>query len=86
MSSKHNIDTYSKLAEGARFYLNESFHYINESLTDELAGIILSNELESVDINEKDKEISRNLDLPSNPVELLQENITDVLSEETLNS
>jgi hypothetical protein len=28
---KHDIETYTKLAEGAQFFLNESFKYIDQT-------------------------------------------------------
>ncbi len=84
MKQRHDINTYSKLAEGANFYLHESFHYINEALTTELASYIFSNQIEAINPTAKDRQIYENLDLPHNPVELLQADIPDVLTEETI--
>lgn len=86
MKKKHDINTFSKLAEGATFYMNESFHYINEALAYESASLIFSKEIESIDPSIDDKKIIDSLSLPEDPIDLLQANIPDVLSENTLKS
>ncbi len=84
MKNKYDILTFSKLAVGASFYLNEAFRYINAALSDEVAAILFSKELENIDLSKEDKTIIKKLNLPENPVELLQANIPDVLTDHTL--
>ena len=84
MNSKHDITSFSQLASGANFYLNEAFHYINEALSDEYSGIILSNKLKEIEISDDDQKIIENLSLPNDPVELLQADIPTPLTEDTL--
>ena len=57
MTPKHDIETYSKLGEGISFYLGESFHYLNESLTYELASVIFSDELQKIDPTDSDRKL-----------------------------
>jgi hypothetical protein len=84
MTNNHDIETYSKLGEGISFFLNESFHYLNESLICELALINFSNEIKNIDPTDFDRELINNLKLPKNPVELLQtENIKPLTDETT---
>lgn len=84
MKKNHDIDTYSKLAEGANFYLNESFHYINECMKAELALFLFAKDLESITPTDNDKKIVENLHLPDNPIECLRSDICDVLTDETI--
>lgn len=84
MSEKHDIETYSKLAEGATFFLDESFKYIHEALSSELSSELFSKMLIDIDATEEDREISENLEIGNNPIELLQTQIDNPLSEKTL--
>lgn len=84
MKNNHGIETYSKLAEGANFYLNESFHYINECMKDELAAFLFAKDLELIDPTDNDRKILGNLKIPNNPVELLRSDLNDVLTDETI--
>ncbi|WKN43568.1 hypothetical protein [Tunicatimonas pelagia] len=81
---EHDINTFSKLGEGINFYLNESFHYINEALIYEFASYLFSEELKKIDPSDKDKEIIESINLPESPVELLQVDLPEVMTEETL--
>jgi hypothetical protein len=83
MSSKHEIDTYSKLELGATFFLQESFHYLHTALKCELASIIFSKELDSIEPSKEDRDLMEKTSLPDNAVGLLQSNIPDVLTEKT---
>lgn len=83
MSHKHNIETYSKLAEGINFYLNESFHYLNESLIYESASIFFSEKIQKIDSTDSDRKLIENTNLPESPVELLQSKTTELLTDET---
>lgn len=83
---KHDIETYTKLAEGAQFFLNESFKYIDQTLKSETASIIYSQLLDKIEPNEKDKAIFENADFTDDTLELLQSEIGTVLSDETLKS
>lgn len=83
---KHDIETYTKLAEGAQFFLNESFNYIDQTLKSETASIIYSKLIDKIEPNEKDKAIFENTDFTDDILELLQSEIGTVLSDETLES
>lgn len=83
MSSGHDIDTYSKLAMGASYYLEEAFHHIHSALSFELAAFLFSVELDKIDPTKNDRELIEQLDLSEDPVELLQQDIKDVLTENT---
>ncbi|MCP4353757.1 MAG: hypothetical protein GY795_50565 [Desulfobacterales bacterium] len=86
MKKNHDIETYYKLAEGAKFFLDESFHYINEALSDEFASIIFSEKINSVEPSEDDRKIIADSNIPEDTIELLQAEDLDILTEETLNS
>ncbi|NQV19314.1 MAG: hypothetical protein HQ534_12330 [Armatimonadetes bacterium] len=85
MKNKHDIETYFKLAEGANFFLDESFHYINESLSYEFASKLFSEKIESIEPSEEERKINANSNLPEDTIGLLQAEIPDVLQGETLN-
>jgi len=68
---KHDIETYTKLAEGAQFFLNESFNYIDQTLKSETASIIYSKLIDKIEPNEKDKAIIENTDFTDDILELL---------------
>ncbi len=86
MSKKHDINTYSKLATGASFFLEESFKYVNAALEYEFASILFSQLLDKIEPNEDDRKRIANLDFPENTIELLQFDNQDVLSDETSKS
>jgi len=81
--NKFDILTFSKLSEGIDFYLNESFHYINEVLINEYASLLFSKLIETKDFLDKDIEIISKLDIPEKPVELLQSSDLDPITDET---
>ena len=83
MTNNHDIETYSKLGEGIHFYLSESFHYLNESLIYEYASVIFSKDIQKIDPTDSDRKLIENLSLPENPVELLQTDGIEALSDET---
>lgn len=83
MNDKHDILTYCNLGEGANFYLSESFHYINVSLVNEYAGIIFSEKLEQIDPTSEDHKTLKSAILPENPIDLLQQDLPEVLTNET---
>jgi hypothetical protein len=83
MANNHDIETYSKLGEGISFYLSESFHYLNEALIYEYASIIFSEDIDKIDPSEADRKLIENLSLPENPVELLQTDNIEAISDET---
>lgn len=82
-SSKHEIDTYSKLELGATFFLKESFHYLHTALKYEFSSIIFSKELDAIAPSKGDREIMGKTDLPNDAVGLLQSDIPDILTKET---
>jgi len=83
MNEKHDIEIYSKLESGASFFLQESFNYIHIALSYEYAGILFSQKIDKIEPSIKDREMTDFLDVPENPVELLQAQIPNVLTEET---
>ncbi|MFL9832051.1 hypothetical protein ABS764_14460 [Flavobacterium sp. ST-87] len=54
MSTKHEIDTYSKLALGGTFFLQESFRYLHTALKYEFASILFSEELNAIEPSTED--------------------------------
>lgn len=83
MTNNHDIVTYSKLGEGINFYLNESFHYLNEALIYEYASIIFSADIDKIDPTDSDRKLIENLSLPESPVEFLQTANIESLTDET---
>jgi hypothetical protein len=81
---KHDIETYAKLAEGAKFFLDESFRYIDETLKSETASKIYAKLLDKIEPNDKDIEIIKTTEFSNDTIELLQSEDGTVLSEETL--
>jgi hypothetical protein len=83
MKNNQDIETYSKLGEGINFYLNESFHYLNEALIYEYASIIFSAEIDKIEPNDSDRKLIENINLPENPIELLQIKNIEAITDET---
>lgn len=83
MSNKHDVDTYSKLALGATFYLEQSFGCIDSALSYEFASILFSKAIEKIDPTETDRKLFEKMTLPESPFGLLQADFDDVLSDET---
>jgi hypothetical protein len=83
---KHDIETYNKLAEGAQFFLIESFKYIDQTLKSETASIVYSELLDKIEPNEKDRTIIENTEFTDDTMKLLQSEIGTVLSDETIES
>lgn len=83
MQEKHTIQTYSKLAEGATFFLNESFRYAKEALIDESEAEIFSQLIHKIEPSEKDRELLKT-PMPEKAIDLLQLSRLEVISEETI--
>ncbi|MBF6642341.1 hypothetical protein IVB69_12690 [Flavobacterium sp. J49] len=83
LMKNHDLETYAKLAEGAKFFLDESFKYIDETLKSETASLIYSKLLEKIEPNDEDLEIINTSEFSNNTIELLQSEIGKVLSDET---
>lgn len=83
MTNNHDIEIYSKLGEAINFYLSESFHYLNEALVYEYASIIFSADIDKIDPTDADRRLIENLNLPENPVELLQIDNIEALTDKT---
>jgi hypothetical protein len=83
MSSKHEIDTYSKLELGGTFFLQESFNYLHTALKYEFASILFSKELDAIKPSKEDRNIMDKTHLPVDAVGILQSNIPDILTDET---
>ncbi len=84
MSSKHEIDTYSKLELGGAYFLQESFHYLDTALKYEFASILFSKELNGIEPSSEDKKIMDKTNLPNDAIGILQSNFTDILTDETI--
>jgi len=85
MKKIEDVSTFSKLAEGADFFLSESFYYIEKSMIDELSSIIFAQKLDSIEPTKSDRELEKKITITSNTVELLQNDVDIPLTEETLN-
>ncbi|WP_188051732.1 hypothetical protein [Flavobacterium sp. GP15] len=85
MSTKHEIDTYSKLELGGTFFLEESFRYLHSALKSEFASILFLEELNSIEPSTEDRKIFDKTYLPDNAVGILQSKIPDILTSETTN-
>lgn len=83
MKSNHDITTFSKLHEAAVYYLDQSFVQLEECFRTELAGYFMFVELDKIDPTTQDREIISKLEFPKNPVELLQAETPNALSDET---
>jgi len=84
MSNRHEIETYSKLQLGAAFYLQESFHYLHVALKSEFTSLLFAEELNSIEPSKEDRKIIDETRLPQDAVSIMQSNIPDVLTKETL--
>lgn len=72
MSNKHNIETYSRLESAANYFLSSSFISLQNAMKDESKGLFYLEEIMKIDVSEKDKMNFKEIELPTNPVELLQ--------------
>lgn len=84
MTDKHDLSTYSKLAEAARFYLDESFRNVDNALITELSGILFAKKIQEIDPTEKDKEIAGNTQMPENHIHVMQNEHGEVMTDETI--
>ena len=83
MSNNHEIDTYEKLALGAGFFLEESFRNLDNAIRNDFASILFSKELENLEPNEQDEKIFEKLKLPETPIEILQSELPEIISNQT---
>jgi hypothetical protein len=83
MTSKHEIDTYSKLELGGAFFLEESFNYLNTALKYDFASILFSKELDAIEPSPEDRRIMDKIHMPINAIGILQSNIPAALTDET---
>lgn len=72
MSNKHNIETYSRLESAANYFLSSSFISLENAMQDESRGLLYLEEIMKIDVSEKDKMNFKEMEFPTNPVELLQ--------------
>ncbi|MFC4687958.1 hypothetical protein ACFO4P_13515 [Epilithonimonas pallida] len=88
MSKKHDIETYSKLAEGAKFYLDESFSYINVCLESELRNLIFGELIEKINPTKDDEELVKKSSefLSEDVIENLKSNEIEFLTKQTVES
>ena len=84
MEDRHDISTYSKLAEAAIFYLDESFNYINKALEAELCRIIFYEKIKGIDPSPEDRQIVAEFKIPTDTISFLQSNFEEVLKTETI--
>lgn len=85
MGKIHDIETYSKLELGATFFLQESFHYLHVALKYDTASFLFSKKLEFIEPSLEDRKIIEETNLPHDAISILQSNIPDVLTNETIN-
>ncbi len=83
MNNQHDLNTYSKLADGANFFLAESFKYIDIALEYELSEILFSKKLESVNPTEKDLSLFEKVRISDDNISVLQSKEENVISDET---
>lgn len=83
MGDKHDIETYSKLAIGASFYLEQSFVCIDSALSYEFASILFSKAIEKIDPTKEDRKLFEKMVLPESPVDVLQADFANAQSDET---
>ena len=88
MSAKHTIETYSKLADGANFYLTEAFSYINICLQSELRNSIFGELIAKIDHTDEDERLLKEYaeSISDDIIENLKPTNIDVLSDKTINS
>jgi len=84
MTKIEDVSTFSKLAEGADFFLSESFYYIEKSMIDELSSKIFAEKLDSIEPTESDRKLEKKITVTSDTVELLQNDVDIPLTDETL--
>lgn len=82
---KHSeyLTKFSKLAEAAEYYLEESFDNIHKCLISELSGVIFQELLKFVDTTEKDEELIGKAEFSDNVIETLINEPPDVLTDNT---
>jgi len=83
MSEKHDIETYSKLALGASFFLEESFMYLHRSLKNDFASILFSQSLDNLEPSEEDMNLFDKFELPDTHIGILQSEMPDMISNTT---
>lgn len=83
MSRKHEIETYSKLGDGASFFLHESFYYLHKSFEYELAGMIFEEKLNSIEPSREDREMISRIIIPKDSIEYLRSDIPKVFTDKT---
>ncbi|WBV59900.1 hypothetical protein PFY12_12705 [Chryseobacterium camelliae] len=88
MSNKHDIETYAKLAEGAAFYLTESFTYIHSCFNSELRNMIFGQLIEKIDPTKEDEELVKKSSefVSDNIIENLKSKEIKFLTEQTIQS
>jgi len=86
MTRELYVETSSKHAEEAKFFLIESFHSFHEALGYEFASILFSEIMESINPSEDDKKKIANINFQEEFTNLTQAEIPEVLTGETLNS
>src|SRR5690606_23244870 len=84
MKEKHSLETYEKLAIGGIFYLEESIRYLNTALKNDFASILFNNAVQDLEPNELDKKIIERIKLPENHIDVLQSEIPNILTNETI--
>ncbi len=80
---KHDILTYSKLAEGAQFFLDQSFRGIHEALAYEYASELFGQRIASIEPTDEDRAISAQSKPPTDAIGLLRDTTEDVLTSTT---
>lgn len=88
MKSKYDLDTFNRLEEAAKFYLGESFKYLNEIFKKDLERLILVEQLKNVELSDEDLKDIEEAGIPTNTIQYLRSDkrLEKFLSVETLNN
>jgi len=88
MESKYNIETFEKLYKAAKFYLGESFKYVNDIFTNDSEKLILVEQLKNVQLTEEDFKNIEEAGFPKDTLQYLRngKRLEQYLSVEALNN
>jgi hypothetical protein len=78
-----DIEDFGRLSEASAFYLYESFRYANALMEHLLAGELFGELLQKVDPTDEDRAIIANANIPGDPIELMRDSGSNLLSSGT---
>jgi hypothetical protein len=87
MENRFKIDSFEKLTKAANFYLEESFKYVNDILTEDLKKLVIIEQLKDVKFNDEDQKLIEEANIPIGSIDFLrsEKRIIHFLTVETLN-